>query len=76
MLFAFLPLPVMVMDGKAERRWEHIIGLRVPAIAIFIADDARGRARGHSHGAYANKRRESQYAESFHFELLFSLSSI
>ena len=38
-LLTLFPLPVVWMDREAERRLIFIVGVNVPAIALFVADN-------------------------------------
>src|SRR5579863_6799575 len=67
-VLAFLPFPIVRVDGEAEFWAIIVIGVGVPAVALSVADDTRRRRRrGKSEGARAHQGGEGHFAEDRHF---------
>src|SRR5579863_5245849 len=59
--FAFLPLPIVRMNGEIERGLKIVVVVSVPTIAAGVANDARRSAGRHqSRGPCAHDRNEGQ----------------
>jgi uncharacterized membrane protein len=75
MMLAFLPFPIVGMDGQANFGALFLLAMDMPAIAFGVADNTRrGASGGNSQGARAEKRGECNSAQRVHSEILSSVA--